>query len=134
MRWRAGLAPTRFAGGWIEHEPEYRVVVRFSGDDVGLGQAIALARSAPVPVIVETGAPFSLSQLLDGLGRISQALDKELPDVASGVDVQAGGLLLTSPTLIPAETIAELEAAAGVPIKVEQGPQQENQHTMADVN
>jgi len=129
-----GLAPTRFAGGWIEHEPEYRVVVRFSGDDVGLGQAIALARSAPVPVIVETGAPFSLSQLLDGLGRISQALDKELPDVASGVDVQAGGLLLTSPTLIPAETIAELEAAAGVPIRVEQGPQQENQHTMADVN
>lgn len=124
-----GLAPTRFAGGWIEHEPEYRVVVRYTGEDVGLAQAFALARSAPVLVIVETGARFSLSQLLDGLGRISKALDTELPDIASEVDVHAGGLLLTSPTLIPARTIAELQAAAGVPIKVERGPQVENHHT-----
>lgn len=123
------LAPSRFAGGWIEHEPEYRVVVRFTGDDAGLAAVTALGRTAPVPASVETGAQHSLGQLLDGLQRISLTLDTDLPDVASGLDVQSGGLLLMSPQVIPPEIMKGLEDAARVPIAVELGPQEENDHT-----
>lgn len=51
------LAPDRFVVAELVHEPEFGLLVTFTGDSVPAG-AQAVVDRAPLPVIVRAGAPF----------------------------------------------------------------------------
>lgn len=122
------LETGRFAGAWMEHEPEFRAVVAFTGNYEGLAAVEALAASSG-PVVVRTGARFSLDQLVEGLIAIGPRLDSEFPEIASDADVREGAIRLIGPTDIPNETIAEFEAKAGIPVILEKAPREVALHT-----
>lgn len=120
LRAAARLAvPSRFAGAWIEHTPTFRVVLRFTGGSEGLGPVYDLASAAPTRVDVMTGAEHSLDELVAGLDRLGAVLSTLMPAAASDIDVPNGMLVVSSPSVIGAETIRNLRDAVGVPLRSE---------------
>ena len=112
-------APDQYAGGWIEHTPEYRLVLRFTGGSDGLDAVYALIAGAPVPVHVVTGAPHSLPELLDGLERIGPRLSAQYADASSAVVESQGAVVLSNPGPLRAADLAKMETLAGVPVRAE---------------
>lgn len=122
------VAPSRFAGSWVEHQPAFQVVVAFTGTDEGLGTASALAAAAP-DLVLRTGSQFSVDQLSEGLARLAPRLDAQFPDVASGIDLSSGSIRLSTPKDIASDTVGDLAALAGVPLYVEIAPSEMLVHT-----
>lgn len=89
-------APDRFAGGWIQHQPDFRLILRFTGESAGLAQVEAIAADAPAPVSIVTGAEHNLADLVAGLDRLAPMLDRDMPDVASGIEIQTGTIVFVS--------------------------------------
>ncbi len=122
----AEAAPERFAGAWIEHEPSWRVVVRFTGGSEGLDAVYEIARQAPIPVEVRTGASHTWEQLLAILPEAIASLDP---------DSHAGGGLGVGPTIIiyvledsqyaedPEALEAQFESSFGAPFDVQVIPE-----------
>jgi len=86
----------RFAGLWIEHQPEFRLVVRLVGDAPaprGLGAAVA---GSPIPIVFQTGAAATQAELLAKIHSSLPQLQAALPDMAgTDVDVRTGDIVLT---------------------------------------
>jgi hypothetical protein len=110
------LVPDRFAGGWIEHEPEQSIVVRFTGGDSGLEAATALLHGAGVPVKVDTSALHTVDELEAGRDQITQTIYKDHPDTGFYPDVKTGSVRLLGPTKIGPDELQALSALAGVPV------------------
>ncbi len=119
----------RWAGGWVQHEPTFGLVLRFTGQDSGLDEVHELIRQAPVPVSFETGATHSMADLEAAHDRLRVILGERWPRVGSGIDVSAGRLLITSPTPISQADIANLAGVAGVPVSVMVGGATQQLHT-----
>jgi hypothetical protein len=78
--------PFTFAGLWIEHEPEYRVLVRFTQG--GASTLQPYIEGGPLEGIVEVrGAAASLDELTAAHQAAVSAIDKLGIDVTSAVDV-----------------------------------------------
>jgi hypothetical protein len=87
--------PGRFAGLWVEHQPEFRIVVRLAGDAPAPPEFQAAAANSPTPVVFVTGAAATESQVL---GRIQASLPQfraALPGLmATDMDVKTGDIVL----------------------------------------
>jgi hypothetical protein len=113
----ASAIGNRWAGGWLEHEPEFRFVVRVTGQDVA--EFEAMTADWPLPVHFITGAEFTESEALDGLERINDRLFEAFPSLGMGWYPQAGEIVISGPDEPSAEFLAELEELAGVPVRYE---------------
>jgi hypothetical protein len=82
--------PETFAGLYIEHEPAYRVVVKFTKD-----AQTQLARYTSDPIFVAETAPHSLEFLLSAQEEIGQQLFKSQIQFESGLDVSASAIDLS---------------------------------------
>jgi hypothetical protein len=111
--------PDRFAGAWIEHAPEYRLVIRLAGPEAAPIPVDSILAASPVPTVIMTGANQTLDELLAGLRRLDPVLASSFPEVSSKVDVRSGALVLGSPTGLPDDTVAALQQLAGVPTRAE---------------
>ncbi len=67
-------APGRVAAIHGAYEDGWRLVARFTGGDAGLDAAREIARSAPFPVDIVTGARYSESELASVLHAITEGL------------------------------------------------------------
>lgn len=113
----------RWAGGWLEHDPEFRYVVRLTGADV---DAFEMMTSGwPLPVDFITGASFTEADALAGQQRIDDVLHAAFPKMGLGWEPRAGAIVMNGPDAPSAEFLRELEALAGVPILYECTPAME---------
>lgn len=86
----------RFAGAWIEHRPQFRVVLRVTDAPNGLTGVQNIARRAPAPVVIRTGAAESLARTLERNRVAGPALRHLLPTLAgTEVDVRTGQVVVT---------------------------------------
>lgn len=84
-----GEQPDTFAGLDIEHDPEYRVVLRFTGE-----AAKQLAKYTKDPLFIAENAPRSLEQLRATQEEIGVQLTNAKIDYASEVDVKTLSLIV----------------------------------------
>lgn len=86
----------RFAGLWIEHVPEFQLIVWLVGDKPvppGLQNAV---RRSPIPVVFRTGAAATQADVLEKVRLSVPWLLTELPDMAgTDMDVRTGDIVLT---------------------------------------
>lgn len=82
-------SPKTFAGIYIEHEPTFRVVVRFVGD-----AKTQLAKYTHDPLFVPQTAPRSLEVLLAAQADIADQLVKHGIDFTSGIDLKKSEVTL----------------------------------------
>lgn len=123
------LAPARFAAGFIDHEPEFRAVIRFTGEDP-LDATATRAVSGVELLTVEMGAPHTLTELRSAHERILPIVHEAYPLMGSWVDERAGSIALSGPYELTAEQLSDLEAAAGgVPVRAETSAPTEPDHT-----
>jgi hypothetical protein len=84
----------RLAGLFIEHRPDYRIVVLLTGSKRVRDRAI-LAGGKTVPVVFRTGARASREELLKALGRHAGKVRSLLPGAQGmGLDPRTGELVL----------------------------------------
>jgi hypothetical protein len=85
----------RFAGGWIEHTPDYHFVVRLTGDAPAPGALERVAKQSPVPVRVRLGATATLAQLVAAVEQLTPMLLSAIPSLnGTDVDVKTGDIVL----------------------------------------
>jgi hypothetical protein len=82
-------SPETFAGIWIEHEPVFRVVVRFVGD-----AKAQLAKYTQDPLFVPQTAPRSYEVLVAAQRDIAERLAKDGIDFTSGIDIKKSEITL----------------------------------------
>ncbi|MQA67544.1 MAG: hypothetical protein GEU76_16850 [Alphaproteobacteria bacterium] len=114
------LMPGRFAGGWIEHDPEMAIEVRFAAGEDGLAGASAILEATGVPVIVHTDAMHTVDQLFAGQDRITETIYRTHPDMGFYADVKSGSVRLLGPDEIGEGELKALSEEAGVPVTVQQ--------------
>lgn len=110
--------PSRFAGIWLEHEPEHRVVAWYTGSEEGLEAVREIAASAPMTVFIKTGAAHTLAELLDAATRAGAQLAS-----GGGIDETTNMARIELDPDSPyagqdAELADRLEAEYGVPFDV----------------
>lgn len=81
--------PTRFAGLYIEHQPEFRVVVRLVG-----GSDQLLRRYTDDPVFVAEQAQTPLIALRNKQEAIIRSLARSTPELSTDIDVRRGRVKL----------------------------------------
>ncbi len=104
----------RFAGFWIQQEPEWKVVIGLVGSDIPPGLASAIS-SLPFPVEIRSGAALTEEQMKG----ILTELQETYPE--SWGSVNAGRIRFILPPIEgvdEAEFGAELEAQYGVPFEI----------------
>jgi hypothetical protein len=121
-----GIVPERLVGVWLEHEPEFKLVVAYTGDDVGLEAAHDLAATFPGLVEVRTGMPYAEAdweRAHETLRETAIALGllRREDMLSSGTDI-VDGFLELHVTRRPASEAAAIEnaltAALGVPVRL----------------
>jgi hypothetical protein len=109
----------RWAGGWMEHEPEFRYVVRLTGE--GWEEFLAVAAEMPLPIHFIDGAAHRESELLAAMDEIQDRLIAEGIDMSMYPDTHTGTIVLEGPQDPGAQLLDELEALTGVPVRYEYG-------------
>jgi streptogrisin C len=110
---------SRLAGISIEHSPEYRIVVRLTGDE-----PVAERSAAGVPVIFRTGAKATRAQAIAAMRKHLMDLRSELPGArGAGYDQRTGEVVLlvtaADAQRFGADAIrARAEEVSGVPVTV----------------
>jgi streptogrisin C len=128
--------PDRFAGLWLEHAPEFRLIVRLVGNDPAGPEFQAAAAGSPTPVVFVTGAAATESQVL---GRIQASMHRfraVFPEMmGTDHDVRNGEIVLTVFAKGARGQSAQARGAAltrqvGHPVRVQVVEARErNQHT-----
>jgi streptogrisin C len=114
---------SRLAGIFIEHKPEYRIVVLLTGDTPVAEQSVS-AGGMTVPIIFRTGAKSTHTQLVGALEQHSKAIRTLLPNTQGiGIDPRTGELVVVVNAPGPAAAAAEakdgeLETLTGVPVRI----------------
>jgi streptogrisin C len=110
---------SRLAGISIEHSPEYRIVVRLTGNE-----PVAERSAAGVPVIFRTGAKATRAQAIAAMRKHLMDLRSELPGArGAGYDQRTGEVVLlvtaADAQRFGADAIrARAEEVSGVPVTV----------------
>lgn len=113
----------RIAGISVEHVPDYRIVVRLTGDRPARDSAIRVG-GIEVPVHFVTGAQATRAQIVAAMRRHRDAIVAATPgNEGMGFDPRTGELVvLGNPARFPPERVAEtdarLEALTGVPVRL----------------
>jgi hypothetical protein len=99
-------AGERYAGHWIEHEPDYRLILALSGDEAAPADLLALAASGPISVTVTVG-----SHSFASLRAAQDALSPVPPAVAGTyVDVRRNAVVVMWAAQLSQAEIAAVEA------------------------
>lgn len=122
-------AGNRFAGLWIEHEPDLRLVVRLTGSAPVPPQVLNLLSAFGGDTHVLVNAGHTYEELLAAQQRATSFIHEAYPDMGFGVDVQTGSIELRGPTDLSEQQVAEIEELAGVPISVTITPSLQRGHT-----
>lgn len=110
--------PSRFAGAWIEHQPDFRVVVRLKGSRPVLDEVKVIAQSAPAPVHFMEGGTHSVIEMEQALDRVAIRLRERAVDSGTWLDIRAGQIVVGHQG--PEKEISELlRAESTVPIRYE---------------
>lgn len=118
------LAGDQFAGSWIQHEPDYRGVVRLTGPVADRAAFDAVVAAAPVPIDLRTDAPLSHAELEVEQARVQEELLQTLPGATTGIHEQSGSINVYVPVTSRArrqssqEAMPEVRAATDAPIRV----------------
>lgn len=109
--------PEEFAGAWIEHQPEFTLVLRFVRDTrFSLGPP-DLPSDGALPVVIRTEAEYSLAQLLAMQTEFHRTVTNTA--ISSYVDVRRGIVtLILEPTVEETAELEELAARLGMPIAI----------------
>ncbi len=113
----------RIAGVAVAHVPDYRIVVRLTGDRPVRDTALRVG-GMEVPVSFVTGAAATREQVVAAMRRHREAIVAATPgNEGMGFDPRTGELVvLGNPARFPPELVAEtdarLEALTGVPIRL----------------
>lgn len=99
------LLGDEFAGGWIEHNPKYGIVVRFTGSRSPDGAAFQQSGIAAGLSVRFEKATQSIGQLKAALGRVRDELQRAGVDAATDIDVRSGRVQV-SVTQSPGDTEA----------------------------
>lgn len=114
---------SRFAGAWIEHKPNFRVVVRLTGNSQVLpNDAQSMVSKSVVPIKIVTGAKATLSQLVDNIDSKLPELRKMHSKLAGAeVDVKTGEIVLFVEQDKVAEARIKNDARQffGLPVRIE---------------
>lgn len=117
----AGVAAARdlWAGGWMEHEPEFGYVFFYRGEPDDVDHVRAAAVDCSVPIIIRSGAEYSEIELLAGMERLTASgrLAPPMPDLSMSADVKTGAIVLGGPIGPGPDVLAEIEEIAGVPVR-----------------
>lgn len=112
----------RVAGIAIEHRPDYRIIVRLTGNQ-SVPDAVLRVGGMQVPVHFVTGAAATREQVVAAMRRHRDAIVSATPgNEGMGFDPRTGELVvLGNPARFPPELVAEtnarLEALTGVPVR-----------------
>lgn len=88
-------AGERLAGLWIEHEPEYRIVVRLAGTEPVPDGFQTAVQDSPLPVVFETGALVTKQELLTLVDSVTERLMATIPGLMGiDIDVKTGEIVL----------------------------------------
>ena len=113
----------RLAGIAIEHWPDFRIVVRLTGDDPVADEAV-IVEGMTVPIVYRTGAAATRAQLSAALAAHQAEMAAQLPHPPGiGIDLSVGAIVVSASRsdvdALGAIPIAErLAAIAGVPVRV----------------
>ena len=113
----------RIAGIAVEHVPDYRIVVRLTGDRPVRDTALRVG-GIEVPVHFVTGAQATRAQVVVAMRRHRDAIVAAAPgNEGMGFDPRTGELVvLGNPARFPPERVAQtdarLEALTGVPVRL----------------
>ncbi|MEP7008133.1 MAG: hypothetical protein ABI810_19295 [Sphingomonas bacterium] len=127
----------RLAGLYIEHRPDYRIVVLLTGSDPVPDQSV-FAGGMNVPIVFKTGAPVSRTHILGAITQHQAEIRAAVPHPPSmGVDPRTGQLILmvdgSDVDKIGKDTLkARIEKIAGVPVRLR--VQDRPQVNLKDVN
>lgn len=115
----------RFAGLWIEHQPQFRIVVRLKGDAPAEQELAERAKGMAIPVTFVTGAKATEDEVLTKMRTSLGAFKTALPGLnGTDYDVKTGDIILfVYATGAAAESArgkgADLTKAIGHPVRVE---------------
>jgi streptogrisin C len=113
----------RLAGIFIEHRPDYRMIVLLTGDEPVAGTSVN-AGGMTVPIEFRTGAPASRDRLLAAIGDHQKEIRSALPHPpALAADPRTGELVVMTygndaDRYPPGVLEARLAAIAGVPVRI----------------
>ncbi|HEX8444843.1 MAG TPA: hypothetical protein VF631_14480 [Allosphingosinicella sp.] len=113
----------RLAGIWVEHVPDYRIVVLLTGAEPVPGRTI-VAGGRSVPVSFETGAAATRAEVIAALRSAQMAIREAFPRAQGmGFDPRTGSLVLMIAEAdgwadATEDRRAELEALTGVPSRI----------------
>lgn len=115
----------RFAGLWIEHKPQFRIVVRLKGDAPAGPELVERAKGMAIPVTFVTGAKTTEDEVLAKIRTSLRVFKTALPGLGgTDYDVKTGEIVLyIHATGAAAESArgkaADLTKAVGNPVRVE---------------
>jgi hypothetical protein len=113
----------RFAGAWIEHEPQFRGVVRLTGQGLELPDAArSIVEQTRPPIEFVDGADATVDQLVERLGTVLPRLKSRNERlVGAEVDVRTGEIVLFLEQDVPPEEAVQREAEElfQLPVRVE---------------
>jgi streptogrisin C len=110
----------QFDVAWIEHEPDYQVVVRVTAGATAQ-DVCDVVISWPVAVIAQSGARYTEAELRAAMNRIDQLLHERYPEMSMGTDTPADAIWIMGPDRPSDSFLARLTDLAGVPIRYEEG-------------
>ncbi|HYW09048.1 MAG TPA: S1 family peptidase [Longimicrobium sp.] len=88
--------PGRFAGLWLEHQPEFRLVVRLAGNAPAGPEFRSVAAGSPTPVAFVTGAATTEAQVLDRIQKSGPRFRAVFQGLAgTDHDVRNGDIVLS---------------------------------------
>jgi streptogrisin C len=114
----------RLAGLFYEHDPEYRLVVRLTGDAPVADRLVRLGGSQ-LPIVFRTGASATLAELLAAMQAHGEEIKAALPGLTGmGPDERTGEIVLHVYARGPQADVARaqaasLSAAIGQPVRIE---------------
>lgn len=115
----------RFAGLWVEHQPEFRIVVRLKGDAPAPPELNAAAANSPTRVAFVTGATATEDEVLAKIKASLPQFKAAFPGLGgTDADVRTGDIVLYVHATGEAATAArgkgaELAKQVGHPVRVE---------------
>jgi len=101
----------RFAGAWIEHEPNYRAVIRLVGDSKNAVQGVeSIIGESAIPIVFVYGAKSTMAEMT---GKFDSGIDQLESSysqlVGSEIDVKTGEVVLFVQSSSDMEKTAELD-------------------------
>lgn len=121
-------AGDRYAGTWLDHQPDLRQVFLVTGDDVP-AELQRIAASSPIPFDVVTGAAHSWTDLRAAQDRIIETVRNEYPWTSLGLDLRNNAVSIRTAEPLSSEGQDAFREAAKVRVTFGEGQPLRLMHT-----